>query len=355
MLDSAGRRVYDADGLNVGSLAPTGAGITPTRAFFLRSHAPPPAIDAATFHLDVDGMVQRATAFSLAELLTRFALHEVTATLVCAGMRRVEFSALGSLNGELPWGADPVSTGVWSGVRLADVLRDVGVEEGATHVEFSGLDAVERDGERFGFGGSIALTKALTDDVLLATHLNGAPLPVAHGYPLRAVVPGWIGARSVKWLGRITVTDRESRNYFQAKAYRVQREADPTDPRDVRRGAAMDVIPRNAVIVSPPADARVSAGAVRVAGWAIGAGARPIERVEVRVGDGDWVTATVHAPVSVWSWCWWEATVSLSPGRHTLQARAGDAEGVMPESLAQAWNVKGYGNNVWARTEVEAG
>lgn len=122
---------------------------------------------------------------------------------------------------------------------------------GARYVEFVGLDQVERQGERFGFGGSIDLAKALHGDTLLASELNGAPLPVEHGFPLRAVVPGWIGARSVKWLGRITLTAEPSGNYFQSKAYRIQREADPRDPRDVSAGDALSEAPLNSVIVAP--------------------------------------------------------------------------------------------------------
>ncbi|MCU0646516.1 MAG: molybdopterin-dependent oxidoreductase [Gemmatimonadaceae bacterium] len=350
------RRRYDAEGLNVGAVLDGTAApsITPVHAFFTRSHATPPVIDAATFRLAVDGLVRHPASFNLAELVTHFALHDVPATLLCAGLRRAEFAAIGSLNGELPWGSDPVSTGHWTGVRLADVLRHVGLEDGATHVEFIGLDDVERDGQRFGFGGSITVEKALSVDVLLATHLNGAPLTVVHGAPLRALVPGWIGARSVKWLGRVTVRGDESPNYFQRKAYRVQRVSDPLHPRDVQQGDAMDEVPRNAVIVSPAADSTVAAGPVRVRGWAIGAGGRAVDAVELRVGDGEWVAATLTPPAGPWAWCWWEATVPVPPGSCELTVRAHDAAGAMPESLAHTWNVKGYGNNAWGRRRLIA-
>src|SRR5262249_26519695 len=159
-----------------------------------------------------------------------------------------------------PWGPEPISTGCWAGVQLATVLRQVGVKPEARFVQFEGLDSVERHGHRFGFGGSIDLEKAMSPDVLLATELNGAPLPADHGFPVRAVVPGWIGARSVKWLGRVTLAERPSENYFQTKAYRVQRETNHRDPRDVSSGTALGEVPLNAVILEPARDQLVPAG-----------------------------------------------------------------------------------------------
>ena len=194
-------------------------------------------------------MVERPRQFSLEELLGTFPRREVAATLACAGLRRDEFLAFGPLPGELPWGPEPVSTGRWSGIAMADLLRAVGASPEARHVQMVGLDQVERHGDRFGFGGSVDLAKAMSGDVLLATELNGAPLPPPHGFPVRALVPGWIGARSVKWLGRIEVTTEPSPNYFQTRAYRMAREVDHADPRDVSGGTALTEVPLNTVIL----------------------------------------------------------------------------------------------------------
>ena len=133
-----------------------------------------------------------------------------------------------------------------------------------------GLDQVERHGHRFGFGGSVDLAKAMSGDVLLATELNGAPLPPPHGFPVRALVPGWIGARSVKWLGRIEVTTEPSPNYFQTRAYRMAREVNHADPRDVSGGTALTEVPLNTVILAPATGAVLPAGRHRVRGWAMG-------------------------------------------------------------------------------------
>jgi len=346
---------YDPEGLNTGGLPRIEADalITPIAQFFTRSHAAPPSIDAQAWRLEVDGLVERPARYSLAELIDRFPHREVAATLVCAGMRRAELLQVAPLPGELPWQADAAGTGVWSGIPLADVLHAAGLRPGAAHVEFIGLDRVERHGHEFGFGGSIDLEKALSPEVLLATHLNGQPLPIEHGFPMRVVVPGWIGARQVKWLGRIRVKAEPSDNYFQTKAYRVQRELNPADPRDVTKGIAMTTVPLNAVILDPRPGAVVPAGAVTVRGWAMGTGGSALRTIEVATDPaGEWVQARVIGNAGEWTWSFWEAMLDLPPGEHTLWVRAADDTGTMPRSLAETWNVKGYGNNAWHRVPV---
>lgn len=348
--------MHDAEAHNSGMLPAIEAGevITPVDRFFVRSHGTHPEIDVDAWRLAVCGLVERPLALSMADLERTFPRQRVASTLVCAGMRRVEYLSLGPLPGELPWGSEAASTGEWSGFPLREVLRAAGVRDGARHVELIGLDDVERHGARFGFGGSIDLDKALSSEVLLATHLNGAPLPVAHGFPLRAVVPGWIGARNVKWLGRIVVTNAPSDNYFQSRAYRVQREINPADPRDVSAGVAMRGVPLNAVIVNPEPDAVVPAGTTVVRGWALGDGAGALARVELSTDGGrTWRAARTAAAAGPWTWTFWEVAVDLPPGPQTLIARAIGADGAMqPAAVADTWNVKGYGNNAYHQVTV---
>lgn len=358
-MSRSGRRiVHDTEGLNTGDwpVATADYFITPVDKFFTRSHAPVPAIDPAEWRLVVGGLVDRPASFSLEELTRGFPERTVPATLVCAGLRRDEYLATGPLPGELPWGPEPVSNGEWTGVALADLLRAVGVSGSARHVGFVGLDAVERHGQRFGFGGSIDLEKALRSEVLLATRLNGVTLPSVHGFPLRAVVPGWIGAKSVKWLGHIDLLAKPSDNYFQSKAYRVQREVDARDPRDVSAGVAMSAVPLNAVILDPVPGQAIEVGSVRVRGWAMGSECRPLTRVELSPDGGQrWVPARITREGGPWTWSVWEATVDLGPGTHTLAARATDNSGAtQPATVDETWNVKGYGNNAWHRLTITA-
>jgi sulfite oxidase len=351
------RLVHDPEGLNT-AVWPIEADqlVTPVERFFTRSHAPAPDIDPTTWRLEIDGLVDRPRSLSLEELVDAFPRREVVATLVCAGLRRDEFLGLGPMAGELPWGPEAISTGRWSGIGLADVLREVGVQDSARHVEFIGLDRVERQGSRFGLGGSVDLGKGLSQEVLLATELNSFPLPAAHGFPLRAVVPGWIGARSVKWLGRITLRSDPSPNYFQSKAYRFQRERNPNDPRDVSGGVALTRVPLNAVILNPTAEQVVPAGRVQVRGWAIGSGGSPLTSIELSSNSGvDWTRAVIVAGGERWTWTLWKAAVELKPGSHSLVVRATDSSGAtQPAHVNATWNVKGYNNNAWHRVTIRA-
>jgi len=351
------RRVaHDPEGLNTGEwpIAAAEHFVTPLERFFTRSHAPVPVIDPASWRLEVSGLVDRVRTISLPELLSGFPEQTVTATLVCAGLRRAELLASGPLPGELPWGPEPVSNGIWSGVSLGALLNAVGVKREARHVEFVGLDRVSRHGDQFGFGGSIDLDKALGDEVLLATHLNGVPLSAAHGFPLRSVVPGWIGARSVKWLGRIRLSEAPSENYFQSKAYRHLRHASPDDPRDVSGGVPLSGVPLNSMILSPAAEETVPPGPVQVRGWAMGSAGRVLTSIECSADDGaHWTRARVVVPAKPWTWTFWEVELTLAPGRHVLATRASDAGGApQPEHLDEAWNVKGYSNNAWHRVPI---
>lgn len=348
----------DADGLNTGPpLALRAAtAVTPASLFFTRSHAAVPRVDQAAWRLRVTGMVRQPLEFSFEELHTRFPRVSRTASLVCAGLRRDELIATRPIPGELPWGSDPISTGVWSGVALGALLRAAEPIAGASCVAFLGVDRVERHGATFGFGGSVPLAKALADEALLASELNGAPLLPAHGFPLRGLIPGYIGARSVKWLAEITVQDHPSDNYFQAHAYRVLREPDPADPRDVTSGTPLSAIALNSVMLSPPQGAQVAAGQVPIAGWALGGDGAAIARVELSVDDGgSWMAAELDRSAGPWGWTLWRASPQLTPGSQTVIVRAfDDRGGSQPADLAEVWNAKGYANSAWHRVSFTA-
>ncbi|HEX6864478.1 MAG TPA: molybdopterin-dependent oxidoreductase, partial [Thermoanaerobaculia bacterium] len=173
--------------------------LTPVEHFFVRNHGDVPHIEPESYHLVLNGMIRKPFRISLEEL-QRLPKVSVTATLQCAGNRRLEMAAVRPIPGELGWGPEAVSTAEWKGVPLRELLAAVEPLPEAKHVAFSAFDETERHGHRFTFGGSIPLDKALSSEVLLAYEMNGADLPPVHGAPLRVVVPGYIGARSVKWL-----------------------------------------------------------------------------------------------------------------------------------------------------------
>src|SRR4051794_38838668 len=197
------------------------APLTATDAFYVRGHGAVPEIDPGGWRLRVHGLVERELGLSLRTLREAFREREVTATLQCAGNRRAGLMAIRDIAGEAPWGPGATGTATWSGIALADVLALAGPLHEAAHVEFSGADVCHEARPPQRFAGSIPLDKARRPEVLLAWAMNGEPLTAVHGAPLRVVVPGYIGARSVKWLERIDVRARPCEGYFQHVVYRL--------------------------------------------------------------------------------------------------------------------------------------
>jgi len=333
--------------------------ITPTNLFFVRSHGDVPAVDTHSYRLHISGRVLRPLSLSLEDVQDNFEHVNVSATLQCAGNRREELMALESIPNELGWGVEAISHAVWSGVRLRDVLAEAGVDSETDlplHVEFGGLDQVERQRKPFRYGGSIPFGKAMGPEVILAYEMNGEPLPLVHGFPLRTIVPGYIGARSVKWLDQITVQNEPSQNYFQSHAYRLF--APHTRPETVEweDGVMLGEMNVTSVICSHDENERVSPGPLTVRGYAM-AGGRDIARVDVSCDGGlTWVQAELFHDASCWAWTLWKASFKLAPGNYQFVVRAMDtAANTQPQDISQVWNFKGYMNNAWHRVSIEVG
>lgn len=349
-----GFRVLSADPFNGGAaLDRLGSrAVTPARLFFVRSHGNIPRIDRREFALTVDGLVSRPLRLTLSDLKARFAPRKLEAVLQCAGSRRKQLRAVHPIPGELAWGPEAVSNGVWGGVSLNDVLWAARPTKAARHACFAGLDQARTAEGKAPFGGSIPMAKALRGDVLLAFTLNGRPLSPAHGFPLRGVVPGYIGARSVKWLGRIEVTAKPSDNYFQQRAYKkLPRHATAAA---VRRAKPLMETVLNSVICSPARGAKVQGSPLVVRGYAVGTGGHHVTRVQVSTDGGrSWRSAPLLGRGSKWGWRLWQATLPVPAGRLDLVVRAFDTTGrVQPSSPTNVWNAKGYVNNAWHRVRV---
>jgi DMSO/TMAO reductase YedYZ molybdopterin-dependent catalytic subunit/glyoxylase-like metal-dependent hydrolase (beta-lactamase superfamily II) len=330
--------------------------VTPTELFYVRNHGPVPSVDPSSYVLTVDGLVREPLALSLDELRDRFERASVTATLMCAGNRRSELAAIAPIPGQVPWGPGAIGNAVWSGVRLRDVLFAAGVSVEDGHVAFTGLDRMEEEGELTDFGGSIPLERALSSDVLLADEMNGEPLAPVHGYPLRVVVPGYIGARSVKWVSTITVQSAPSANYFQARTYRLFPATVRTETATREHGIALGELPVNAVVCAPR-DGEAVRGRLRARGYALTGTTRRIERVELSLDGGEtFVAVELDARAPAGSWRLWEAELEVAPGPGELVVRAWDsAATTQPEDAGKIWNLKGYVNNAWHRVRFTAG
>jgi sulfite oxidase len=325
------------------------ADLTPVEDFYVRTHAPAvPERDAGAWRLHVDGLVGQELSLSLADL-RGFPAREVVATLQCAGNRRAGLIAVREIPGEAPWGAGATGTARFGGTGLGDVLAAAGLQGGARHVELLGADVSGEAEPPQVFGASITRHKALAPEVLLAWEMNGAPLTPLHGAPLRAVVPGYIGARSVKWLERVTARTEPSENFFQARTYRLLPADDPG-----AAGVPLGAIAVNADVLMPDDGDTVPAGRLEVAGYALSGDDRRIVRVDVSTDAGaHWREAELLAELSPWAWRRWRIALDVAPGPLEIVARAWDsAASTQPEHPEAVWNPKGYANNSWARVSI---
>lgn len=329
--------------------------ITPVESFFIRSHGKTPTINADAYRLTVEGLVEKPLTLSLADL-GQFGQHAVTATLTCAGNRRTEHSRIKLIKG-VQWREGAIGNAKWSGARLSDLLKKAGLRESAKHVWFEGLDTVEEGGKSFSFGGSIPLEKALLDQGeipggLVATTMNGQPLTPDHGFPARTVVPGYIGARSVKWLSKIVVSDRPSPNHFVADVYKI---VDVGDSLETAENAPIYRMPLNSAICTPTADSALKSGRVSVAGYVLPPGIPgvSIRQVELSTDGGKtWSLAKLTSPATEFCWQLWSADVAVTNQTQEIIVRATDSRGDTQPHMPR-WNPKGYLFNGWHRVPLK--
>lgn len=268
---------------------------------------------------------------------------EHAVTLECAGNGRLDTRPLPT--GE-PWGGHAVSTAVWRGARLGDILSRARPDADGVEVLFTGADSgtyhltpvLPETGDHLTFERSLTLAHAMdpASDILVAYDMNGRPLGPDHGSPFRLVVPGWFAVASVKWLRRIDVLTRPFSGEFQTGHYMYEWPDRPHEPVSAMRVRAR--------ITHPAPAAVVPAGRCTVRGKAW-SGTGPVTGVDVSLtGAGDWQPALLEPAAGPHQWQSWSFPWDATPGRHTLRARATDAAGsVQPE--VPPWNRLGYGNN----------
>ena len=300
--------------------------LTPNERFFVRTHFNIPEFAPGAWRLRVEGAVERPMELTYDDLLAMPATTSA-ATLECAGNNRVFLvpKAKGA-----NWGLGAVSTAEWTGVPLAAVLERAGVRPGAVEVILEGADRGRVDDEpkspgEVPFARSLPLARATRPEVLLAYRMNGAPLPRLHGHPVRAIVPGWYGVASIKWLARVVVTDRPFLGFFQTLEYSYF---------DRRHGLA-DLVPVGemqvkAQVARPVRDEVIPRGAAYRVFGAAWSGDSAVARVEVSTDGGkSWADARLLGDPSSHAWRLWEHpwTAPDRPGRVTLMARATDRLG----------------------------
>ena len=317
---------------------------TPPGLHYLLNHFDIPFIDAERWHLRIGGAVQRSLELNL-KALRRSPRISMPVTLECAGNGR---SLLRPRPVSQPWRLEAVGTAAWTGVPLAYLLAQAGVEDDAVEVVFTGADSGIQGGVRQQYARSLPIAEALRPDIMLAYRMNGADLPPQHGYPLRLVVPGWYGMASVKWLSSIQVLTKPFDGFQQAVAYRYQQDADDA-------GSPVTWIKVRSLMVPPGVpdfftrNRTVPAGPVTLSGRAW-SGEGAVQRVEVGI-DGKWATARLEHPAAPFAWRAWSLPWMAEPGEHELACRATDTTGAT-QPLEQVWNYQGMGNNVVQRVKV---
>jgi DMSO/TMAO reductase YedYZ molybdopterin-dependent catalytic subunit len=331
--------VHRAHPLNCETSIPAllGGVVMPNARFYVRNHFQIPDLDGAAFCLEVGGLVERPLRLSLRDLYNMRSENAIV-TLECAGNGRTFFEP--RVEGE-KWELGAVSTAEWSGVLLTEILDRAGVRRDAREVLFRGADGgtVAGHQDAIRFERSLPLDQARDGGVLVAYAMNGEPLPVQHGYPLRLIVPGWYAVASVKWLTEIELIDRPFAGHYQTEKYWYEWERGGDV---VREPVTLQQV--RALITEPSPHQELATGelAIRGVAWS---GASPVARVDVSVNGAPWQEARLVSERKRHSWQWWELITRVdSPGEVVLRARATDLAGRTQPERAE-WNRLGYGNN----------
>ncbi|KAL5717606.1 sulfite oxidase [Ranunculus cassubicifolius] len=348
--------------------------VTPVDLFYKRNHGPIPIVDDIhSYRVTICGLLENPKELSLAHI-RKFPKYQVTATLQCAGNRRTAMSKTKTVKG-VGWDVSAIGNATWGGAKLSDVLEMVGIPKlteatpsGGKHVEFVSVDMCKE--ENGGpYKASIPLNQATnpTADVLLAYEMNGETLNRDHGYPLRVIVPGIIGARSVKWLDSINIIAEECQGFFMQKDYKM---FPPSVNWDnivwSTRRPQMD-FPVQCVICSFEDVDVVKQRKVSITGYAVSGGGRGIERVDVSIDGGKmWLEASKyqkpgipyisdHTNSDKWAWVFFKVEAEIPPNAEIVAKAVDTAANVQPENVEDIWNLRGILNTSWHRVKVRVG
>ena len=334
--------------------------ITPNSEWYNRSHHAVPEIKTKSdeYQLEISGIGTKNTIrLGLLEIMD-FPKQTVMATMQCGGNRRKEFNQVKPVQG-INWGTGAISNAVWGGVYLNDILKKFGVDTtGVKHIQFYGHDDP--------FDASVPVSKL--EHVFIAYEMNGEPLPPNHGYPVRSLALGSIGARSVKWLKSIRLSDEESQSVWQRGLPYKSLPSSVEKLSDVRDISAMPSVTelpvQSSIFCNDGQRVKLSDGDVlSLNGFAWSGGGRKIIRVEVSVDNGlTWHQAGLkegadQEPGIAWAWTFWKADIKVDQSdrlkEYQVVCRATDESmNTQPEKLETIWNMRGILNNSWHRVKL---
>ncbi|KAJ3677050.1 hypothetical protein LUZ60_002774 [Juncus effusus] len=348
--------------------------ITPVQLHYVRNHGYVPKADWSTWTVEVTGLVKSPVRLTMDQLVQDFPSVEIPITLVCAGNRRKEQNMVRQTVG-FNWGPSAISTAVWRGVRLCDILTRCGImskKGGALNVCFEGAEDLPGGGGSK-YGTSIKREFAMdpSRDIMLAYMQNGEYLHPDHGFPVRMIIPGFIGGRMVKWLKRIIVTTQESDNYYHYKDNRVlpshvDAELANAEAWWYKPEFIINELNINSVITTPghdeilPINAFTTQTPFTMRGYAYSGGGKKVTRVEVTLDGGEtWMVCALDHQEKpnkygkYWCWCFWSVEVEGLDllGAKEIAVRAWDESlNTQPEKLI--WNVMGMMNNCWFKVKI---
>ena len=328
---------------------------TPNKEFYVRWHLDriPNAVDLKEWRLHIEGNVSKPLALSFSDLMHKFHAETIAAVNQCSGNSRSRFQPRVA-GGQ--WGSGAMGNARWTGVRLRELLEAAALKSGSVQVQFQGLeegDGPEGFGSKF-FQKSLDLDNPVLDECLVAYSMNGEPLPLLNGFPVRLVVPGYFATYWMKCLTWIRVLDKVDDNFWMKTAYRI-----PDTPRgnttpEALKAGGVKMIPINRMpvrsfLISPDGSTKIPGGMpIALRGIAF-SGSGPVVKLEVSSDDAKtWEIASLGEDFGPYSFRTWEfAWTPKSPGRYTIAIRATDKKGnVQPDE--GVWNPGGY---LWNRIE----
>lgn len=332
--------------------------ITPASKMFVRNNGhEPKGIDEATWTMQIDGeSASQVKTFTLKDLKERFTKHTYQLTLECAGNGRSEFYPPTEGN---QWTVGGVSCARWAGVRVRDLLQEVGVKSDAVYLGYYGADRhLSGDEQKVVISRGIPIAKALQDETLIAYEMNGAPIPIAHGFPLRLVAGGWPASVSGKWLKRLSIRNKvHDGAKMEGQSYRMP--CKPVAPGSEVANEDMCIIesmPVKSLVTFPKTGAILAKNKtlqIRGHAWA---GELEVSQVQISIDFGStWQNAQLDKPANRLAWQRWNVYVRFpQPGYYEVWAKATDSRGSSQPMLVPGWNPKGYLNNACHRIAVRA-
>jgi len=331
--------------------------ITPYNKMFVRNNGIPPVnVDAATWKLTIEGeSAKRSVSFSIADLKKKFKEHTLQIQLECGGNGRSEYNPPAKGN---QWRVGAISCAEWTGVRLRDVLEDVGLKDDAVYIGYYGADThVSGDPKKVVISRGVPIAKAMEDESLIAWAMNGKDIPLLHGYPLRLVTGGWPASTCGKWLNRIVIRDKvHDGPKMTGMSYRVP--GYPVAPGTNVPKEDMVIIesmPVKSLVTFPKTGTVASLEdtlEVRGHAWA---GDYAVKSVDVSIDFGStWQSCALTSPRNRLAWQNWSTKVKFpQAGYFEVWTRATDENGKMQPMVVPGWNPRGYLNNACHRVAVK--